>query len=113
MPRYDFECGKCKSKYEDLVSYDETGKYPKVKCPHCNSKKKTKLLSKNIYVMGTYSQNNIFEIAAGKNMERAQGERRTAEAMSHMGASPFGFNESNDFDLGEGIHDPEFRSGLS
>jgi putative FmdB family regulatory protein len=113
MPMYEFECKKCNEQYVDLTSYDESGKYPNTKCPKCGSKKKDKLISKNVYVMNTSSQNNIFDIAAGKNMERAKAERRAAEEASHMGASPFGFNESGDFDMGEGIHDPEFRSGLS
>ena len=37
MPMYDFVCQKCESKYDDLAPYDETGKYSKVKCPHCGA----------------------------------------------------------------------------
>lgn len=105
-------CKKCNCEYEELTSYDSSGKYPSVKCPKCKSKKKEKAFGVP-YIMNTWSQNNIFDIAAGKNMERAQAERRAAEAASHMGQSPFGFSESADFDLGEGIHHPETRGGLS
>lgn len=45
MPRYDFECKKCKAHYDDFASYDETGKYPGVACPECGSKRKIKLIS--------------------------------------------------------------------
>lgn len=45
MPNYSFSCLKCKETYEDLVPYDETEKYSTVKCPFCNSKRKTKLMT--------------------------------------------------------------------
>jgi len=113
MPMYEFRCEKCSEEYVDLTSYDESGKYPNTKCPKCGSKKKEKLIPSSITIMNTSSTNNIFDIKAGRLMDKAKDERRQAEAASHMGASPFGFNESSDFDMGEGIHDPEFRSGLS
>lgn len=43
---YDFECKKCGNEYEEIVQkYDETGKYPDVKCPVCGSKRKVKLIT--------------------------------------------------------------------
>ena len=48
MPNYDFECKKCKETYNEIVPYDETGKYKGVKCPHCGSKSKIKLKNEEI-----------------------------------------------------------------
>lgn len=40
MPNYVFECKNCSVVYEELTSWDETGKYAGVVCPKCGSKKK-------------------------------------------------------------------------
>lgn len=45
MPTYEFQCKNCKCVYDELTPYDETNKYPKVRCPDCGSKRKDKLLS--------------------------------------------------------------------
>jgi putative FmdB family regulatory protein len=93
MPHYDFQCKKCETVYDEIVSYDEKGKYPTVKCPKCGSKKKDKLLSQIGGVMFSKPQESSkwdnFEYRAGYNMDKAQGERRAAEAASHMGANPY------------------------
>jgi DNA-directed RNA polymerase subunit RPC12/RpoP len=98
MPVYVFECLKCSEKYEDLTSYDETGKYKKVKCPYCKSKKKNKLPTCCMQVVftnprGTSKADN-FSYVAGYNMAQAKEERRRAETASHMGTQPY--NEIND-----------------
>lgn len=109
---YDFECLKCNTVYEEFTDYDASGKYASVKCPSCKSKKKTKLISR-MTIAGTDTQYNKFGYRAGVLMEKAKGERRAAQAASHMGENPFNFNESQDFNLDEGIHHPETRPGLS
>jgi putative FmdB family regulatory protein len=40
MPLYEYSCDKCSQKIEVLIRGDE-----KPACPHCHSKKLTKLLS--------------------------------------------------------------------
>jgi putative FmdB family regulatory protein len=40
MPLYEYSCDKCSQKIELLIRGDE-----KPECPHCHSKKLTKLLS--------------------------------------------------------------------
>jgi DNA-directed RNA polymerase subunit RPC12/RpoP len=42
MPIYMFECKneECGVTYEELTSYDETGKFEGVKCPNCGSEEK-------------------------------------------------------------------------
>ena len=35
MPNFVFECKECNLVYEDLTSWDKTGKYAKVVCPKC------------------------------------------------------------------------------
>ncbi len=93
MPIYTFECLKCHETYDGLTPYDEKGKYPKVKCPKCKSKRKSKLFSSE--VVPTFSNPkesskwDSFTYRAGFNMERAKGDRRAAEGASHMGTNPY------------------------
>lgn len=86
--------------YEDMVSYDTTGKYKKVKCPGCKSGSKTKLANSIRAIVFTNprgtSKADSFTYVAGHNMEQAKGERRAAESRSHVGASPY--NDINDLD---------------
>lgn len=111
MPYYNFECKKCETKWEEFTSYDPKNIYPKVKCTKCGSKKKNKLISDFSIGGPTSSKMDSFSYRAGFNMEKAKGERRAAEAATG-GASPYR-DMSGDFNLGEGIHDPETRLGLS
>ena len=46
-------------------------------------------------------------------MPNLKNQRAVAEAASHMGSDPYGSTVEKDLKLGEGIHDPEFRPGLS
>jgi putative FmdB family regulatory protein len=94
MPVYNFNCNACSKGYEEYTrSYDPTEAYPEVKCPKCGStdKKKTPSLpAPAIFAQkeGTSKMDN-FVYRAGANLDRAQGERRAAEAASHMGQTPY------------------------
>jgi putative FmdB family regulatory protein len=112
MPVYEFECKKCKAEYSELSPYDPSGKYPDVECPKCGSKKKEKLVSlpATVYSQGV---NETFTHKAGRLMERAKGERRAAEAASHMGGDPYNdptvgpvVDDFANGGLDEGIHHP-------
>lgn len=118
MVTYDFECKKCGRVYEELTAYDETGKYPKVKCPHCGSKKKNKLMNccqfnfANPVDTGRWNNESTgHDYRFRHNLPKVIKEREMAERMSRMGANPYGTGD--DFGMGEGIHDPETRKGLS
>jgi len=102
MPLYQFSCKKCGETYDELCSYDSSGKYKGVKCPSCNSARKNKLFS-SFTIVGTSSTNNVFDIKAGNLMEKAKKEREFAESKSHMGRNPY--NHINDLSRDIGIHD--------
>ena len=111
MPIYEFTCGKCKKRYSELSKYDSTGEYADVECPKCGSMKKTKEFSIPV-VCGTSSRMERFDYRAGRNLDRAQDERRFAETLSHMGTDPYSTGEFGKVpdDLGtldEGLHDNE------
>jgi len=109
MPSYRFSCKKCDLVYIDLVPYDATGKYSKVKCPNKKSKRKIQLPTACLEVIFTNprgtSKADSFSYVADHNMEQAKGERRRAEAASHMGTQPFNdindFNNDANFDFGK------------
>lgn len=109
MPLYDFQCKSCDKKYEEFSKYDATEKYTSVKCPHCNSKKKSKIPSRFSMKFDdpkSSSKWDNFSYRAGFNMEKAQDERRSAEQLSHMGSSDDIYNNMNDENvLGEGLHE--------
>lgn len=94
MPVYNFRCNICENWFEEFVrSYDPSESYPDIKCPGCGSYDKKKIPSipsPAIFTQkeGTSKMDN-FEYRAGHNMDRAKGERRAAEAASHMGPSPY------------------------
>ncbi len=93
MPLYNFSCKKCDHQYEELTPIDDKGKYPKVKCPACGSKKKVKIPSLTARAIftdktGTSKMEN-FGYRAGYNMEQAQDCRRAAESKSHVGSMPY------------------------
>ena len=92
MPTYEFTCVKCKKAYSDLQSFDPTGKYSDVKCPHCNSKRKRQGLTAAALKFANpkdTSKFDNFSYRAGYNLDKAQDERRPAEAASHMGTTPY------------------------
>ena len=43
MPLYEYQCSKCESKFETLVSFKDSDN--SVKCPKCGSQKTDRLLS--------------------------------------------------------------------
>lgn len=103
MPRYEFECKKCKHVYDEITPYDETQKYPKVVCPECGSKRKIKLISTCSYTFsqpeGTdrwNSEANGHDYRFKHNLPKVIQERQEAELRSHMGSSPY--NNINDLD---------------
>ena len=98
MPLYEFKCEKCDVVYEELTSYDKTEKYDGVECPDCGSKSKTKLVSSCGISFGDPKESSKWDsrsYRAGHNHERAKGERRHAEAASHMGTNPYGKSGDN------------------
>jgi putative FmdB family regulatory protein len=120
MPFYEFQCLKCDSKYTEMTSWDETGKWAKVKCPECGSKKKEKLISvcsfKFAQPEGTdrwNSDSTGHDYRYKYNAPKIREERAMAEALSHMGSDPYTDTSAADIEMDTGIHDAEFRPGLS
>jgi DNA-directed RNA polymerase subunit RPC12/RpoP len=102
MAFYEFECKKCKKIYEELCSYDSTGKYPDVRCPHCNSKSKTKLMSACSYTFanpeGTDRWNNEqtgHDYRFNHNLPKVLAERQKAE---EAGKDPNPYSNINDLE---------------
>lgn len=121
MPIYEFICNKCNKNYEELTSFDKSGKYESVECPECGSKSKERLQSAISFNFsnpeGTDRWNNSstgHDYRFKHNIPKVKQERETAERLSHMGANPYkGKAAESDFNMGEGIHDPESRGGLA
>lgn len=94
MANYVFKCKKCKEVYEELSSWDETGKYKHIKCPHCKSGNKKRLVTACREVIFTNprgtSKSDSFDYVAKYNIEQAKDLRRNAERKSHMGPTPYG-----------------------
>lgn len=103
MPIYEFECKKCEEVYSVLTSYDETGKYKKIKCPSCKSTKKLKLLSAGNFSfsnpVGTDKWNNSHDYRYNTVLPKKKKEREEAAKMSHVGASPY--SKIDDISSGE------------
>ncbi len=121
MPIYDFECSDCDFRYQELTKFDKQGKYPDISCPKCKSKKKEKLISMCGFAFGDpvgtdrwTSDGHGHDYRFQHNIPNLKEQRAVAEATSHMG-NPYANDTTfeKDLELGEGIHDPEFRSGLS
>ncbi len=101
MPLYVFQCTikKCKTEvFEVLCRRDEI---EKVVCPGCDSKKIEKLLT-TPNVQFTNPQNSSkwdsFTYRAGYNLDKAKGDRRNAQAQSHVGATPYEDTERVDLE---------------
>jgi putative FmdB family regulatory protein len=102
MPRYDFECKKCKSVYDEMTPFDKTGKYSKVVCPECGSKSKTKLMTTCGYAFANPVGTDRYNSESGGHQFRFQhklpsviAERQAAE-MAGGTAQPY--NPINDLE---------------
>ncbi len=98
MPFYNFQCKnkKCGEVYDDLVPYDATGKYPDVRCPYCNSKKKDQCISVcNFQFAQPEGTDRWTSEAKGHdyrfkhNLPKVLEERKQAEIKSKKGATPY------------------------
>ena len=96
MPKYDFECKKCKCTYEELAAFDETGKYPDVECPECGSKSKTKVMSSCSYNFSNPVGTDRWTSAAGghdyrfrHNLPNVIKQREAAERASKGNPKPY------------------------
>ena len=104
MPFYDLKC-ECKNVYEVFVAHKEI---KNCECPECGSKKKKNLITGFSIGGPTAAKMGRFNYRAGYNMEKAKGDRRAAEAGSHMGTNPYqqpGI-AIDDMNMGEGVHHP-------
>jgi len=96
MPMYEFQCKKCENVWCEITSYDESGKYPTIRCPECKSKRKDKLLSaanfKFAEPVGTDRFNNSHDFRHNWNMDRPGGvrdQKKKAQDASHVGPEPY------------------------
>ena len=96
MPIYNFSCKKCNEVYEELVAYDETGKYSGIQCPKCESKRKVKLVNactcNFTNPVGTdrwNSESQGHDYRFKHKIPSVQAERDNAMKKSHMGDQPY------------------------
>ena len=112
MPTFSFRCKKCHHEYEEITSYDSTGKYKKIKCPECESKSKENLIGWTGGLtfgnpVGTdkwTSDGNGHDYRYKWNKPRIAAQRAFAEKNSHVGANPYavrGDRTKNDIESGK------------
>lgn len=95
MPVYEFRClnKKCGKDFDTIAKYDETGKYKGVKCPHCGSAKKEKLVSEMSFSFnqpeGTDMWRNSHDYRFKTKLPKAKAERAAATRVSKVGANPY------------------------
>jgi putative FmdB family regulatory protein len=93
---YEFLC-ECGEEYEELAKFDETGEYPTVLCPKCNSSKKERLMSVTsepvfIHPEGTrkwINESTGHDYRYKYKQPQVAQERKVTEELSHMGKSPY------------------------
>jgi len=81
MPQYSFRCSKktCKHEFEELCSFSDFDLgFPNIKCPKCGKKKPEKILNTIVHFGNNPDKMNNFEVAARRNMEKAQKESQAA-----------------------------------
>lgn len=107
MPMYSFVCKDCEKEYDALVPYDETGKYKKVVCEFCGSKKKEKLVTvcgyKFANPVGTdrwMSDDKGHDYRYKYNLPNVAAERARGAA-GHMGPNPYGDESAIQQDLND------------
>ena len=112
MAIYEFQCKnkKCGRGYEEEASYDESGKYPTVKCPFCKSKLKEKIISSFNFQFaqpeGTgrwNSDSTGHDYRFKHNLPKVMNERMNAELASRSGATPY--NPIDDISHGDAFGD--------
>ena len=97
MARYDFHCDDCDTDFDEFASFDETGEYPRVKCPQCGSGNKHKVFSASgisftftgAAAPGTKWYNASHDRRFYHKLEKDRKDREEAEKKSHMGSSPY------------------------
>jgi putative FmdB family regulatory protein len=99
MPTYEFRCDSCTKVFEEVRTFGDFSCNP---CPHCASRKVSKLISLPAAPIfkqkrGTSREDN-FEYVAKENMERAREERRAHEEISK---DDFRYPEIDDISSGE------------
>jgi len=105
MPFYDLACNDCDHEFEACCAFKELKSQ---KCPECGSKKHEQIISSFSIGGPTAAKMGRFNYRAGYNYNKAQEERREAEAASHMGADPYqqpGI-AIDDLHMDEGVHHP-------
>jgi len=109
MPLFEFQCTDCEAVYEELTKYDKSGKYKKVVCPKCGSKKKKQLahtfgFSFNNPV-GTDLYRSSHDYRFKHNLPKVLAEREAAERanIGGQGRTPYGSDSvSDDLNNGDG-----------
>lgn len=100
MPRYEFECSKCRSVYDVWASMnDKSVSVKKAKCPECGSKKKEEIMGcpsvKFTNPVGTdrwNSESRGHDYRFKHNMDKPGGtrdQRAAAARASKVGAEPY------------------------
>jgi putative FmdB family regulatory protein len=113
MPFFDFVCDNCECTWDEMTKYDTTGEWAGIKCPECGSEEKEQIISP-VSIGHTASKMDSFSYRAGYNMDKAKTERRNAEAIAGGDTTPYRDTTISDIStMGEGIHDPKTRPGLS
>ncbi len=124
MPMYEYRCKKCETHYDHLFSTfaesEDKKELKKVKCPECGSSSKTRLVScpsfKFAQPEDTDRYRNSHDYRFHHNYNKPGGvkdQREQAEALSHMGSTPYSDTSASDIELDTGIHDVEERPGLT
>ncbi len=100
MPIYEF---RCEDKLCEQGQFDELCKYEdikNVKCPSCGTTNVEKLMSAPNLAFAQPKESSKwdnFGYRAGYNLEKAKGDRRKAQDLSHVGSNPY--RESEKIDL--------------
>lgn len=96
----------CDSFFDAYTSYDESGEYPSVVCPNCESSKKEKIISACNFnfsnPVGTdrwNSENSGHDYRFKHNLPSVIEQRKKAEISSKFGSSPY--NDINDLNKNE------------
>lgn len=105
MPLYQFRCKKCEFEYDEFSKFDPAGKYKGIKCPECQSSRKTQLISVPSFAFGNpvgtdrwTSEGTGHDYRFNYNMPNVRKHRAVAAEKSHVGANPY--NKIDDISSG-------------